>query len=44
MAFLSLVDGTPNTAYAERLEGILKTLSAGVVALGVGLLALRLWG
>jgi hypothetical protein len=35
--------GAANTAHAERLEGILKSLSAGVVALGVGLLALRLW-
>lgn len=35
---------TANAVHAERLEGILKTLTAGVMALGVGLLALRLWG
>jgi xanthine/uracil permease len=31
-------------AEASRLEGILKSLSGGVVVLGLGLLASRLWG
>jgi hypothetical protein len=31
-------------AEASRLEGILKSLSGGVIVLGLGLLALRLWG
>jgi xanthine/uracil permease len=31
-------------AEAGRLEGILKSLSGGVIVLGLGLLALRLWG
>jgi hypothetical protein len=35
---------TADARHAERLEGILKSLSAGVIALGVGLLAFRLWG
>jgi hypothetical protein len=33
-----------DAAQAERLELSLKSLSAGVIALGGGLLALRLWG
>lgn len=33
-----------DTGQARTLERILKSLSAGVVALGVGLLAWRLWG
>jgi hypothetical protein len=33
-----------DAVHAERLESILKSLSAAVVALGVGLLAFRLWG
>jgi hypothetical protein len=32
-----------NAAHAERLEAILKSLSAGVIALAAGLLAWRLW-
>jgi hypothetical protein len=31
-------------AHALHLEGILKSLSAGVIVLGAGLLAFRLWG
>jgi hypothetical protein len=36
--------GTAEPAHAMHLEGILKSLSAGVIVLGVGLLAFRLWG
>lgn len=35
---------TAEAAHAGHLEGILKSLSAGVIVLGVGLLAFRLWG
>jgi len=35
---------TAEAARAMHLEGILKSLSAGVIVLGVGLLAFRLWG
>jgi hypothetical protein len=43
----SLADGRAAAAAAadaSRLEGILKSLSGGVVVLGLGLLASRLWG
>jgi hypothetical protein len=40
----AIARGSANTAEAARLEGILKALSASVVALGLGLLAFRLWG
>jgi hypothetical protein len=37
-------DAAAEAAHAMHLEGILKSLSAGVIVLGVGLLAFRLWG
>lgn len=33
-----------DTVHARHLEGILKSLSAGVIVLGIGMLAFRLWG
>lgn len=36
--------GASDTAHARQLEGILKCLSGGVIALGAGMLAFRLWG
>lgn len=56
MALLSLVEikasrpykalkrSMEDAAQAERLETILKCLSGGVIAIGAGLLAFRLWG
>lgn len=35
--------GAGDTAHARRLEGILKSLSGGVIALGLGMMAFRLW-
>ena len=32
-----------DTAHARQLEGILKSLSGGVIALGLGMMAFRLW-
>jgi hypothetical protein len=41
----AIADGRPaNTAHAMHLEGILKSLSGGVIVLGFGLAASRLWG
>jgi hypothetical protein len=40
----SMADGRPAEAvHARHLEGILKSLSGGVIVLGLGLLASRLW-
>jgi hypothetical protein len=36
--------GTADAAHAMHLEGVLKSLSGGVIVLGAGLLAFRLWG
>jgi hypothetical protein len=41
----ALADGRAARAEeGSRLEGILKSLSSGVIVLGLGMLALRLWG
>ena len=40
----AMASGAGSAVQAQALEGVLKALSAGVVALGVGLLAFRLWG
>jgi hypothetical protein len=40
----AMASGAGNAVQAQALEAVLKALSAGVVALGVGLLAFRLWG
>ena len=39
-----MANGGTEAAHAMHLEGILKSLSTGVIVLGVGLLAFRLWG
>jgi hypothetical protein len=40
----AMASGGANAEQAKPLEGVLKALSTGVMALGIGLLALRLWG